>query len=55
MKKTIRILDRRGQGLIEYMILLMLIAVISVAAVKKIGEATKVRLEKASKTITDNV
>ena len=45
----------RGQGLTEYIVLLMLISVISIAAVSTLGRTVKSKIEEASRTINSDV
>ena len=43
----------RGQGLTEYLILLLLIAVISIAATQSLGKTIKSKLQSARKQINE--
>ena len=47
--------DERGQGLTEYIILLMLVSIVSIAAVKTLGNEIKDRLQHARKKINEEV
>lgn len=42
-----KLLDEKGQGLSEYLILTLLIAVASIAMVKGLGQAVRERIEDA--------
>lgn len=44
--------NQRGQGLTEYIILLLLISIVSIAAVQKLGGTIKRRINKANQEIT---
>ncbi len=46
---------RSGQGMTEYLILLVLVAVGSLIAVKQLGAAVKGRFEKAQQAIVDHI
>ena len=48
-------LDNKGQGLTEYLILLILIAVASIGATITLGKRIKERIQKAEETIEQNV
>jgi Flp pilus assembly pilin Flp len=50
-----RILDQRGQGLTEYLILVLLISVVSIAAVKGLGGTIKVKIREAKNKINHDV
>jgi Flp pilus assembly pilin Flp len=45
----------RGQGLTEYIVLLMLVSVISIAAVSTLGRTVKGKIEEASRAINTQV
>ena len=47
--------DIRGQGLTEYIVLLMLISVISIAAVTTLGHTVRSKIEEANKQINSGV
>ena len=47
--------NREGQGLTEYLVLLLLIAVISIAAVRSLGGTIKDKLEMAQRHIRSDV
>jgi len=47
--------DRTGQGLTEYLILVLLIAVVSIAAAKSLGGAIKGKLQMARDHIRKDV
>jgi hypothetical protein len=49
------ILNREGQGLTEYLVLLLLIAVISIAAVRSLGKTIRGKLELAQRQIRTHV
>lgn len=51
LKPSVRNLGNRGQGLTEYLILLVLIAVISIVAVQSLGGTIKDKLQVARKHI----
>jgi Flp pilus assembly pilin Flp len=51
----IRKLNESGQGLTEYLILLMLVAVVSIAAVRSLGGTVKSKLETARRHIHSDV
>jgi hypothetical protein len=46
---------RKGQGLTEYLILLILVAVISIGAVKSLGGTVKRKIETANRRINADV
>ncbi len=50
-----KILDNKGQGLTEYMMLLLLIAVASIVTVRGIGYQVKDKLQSAEKTIKEKI
>lgn len=45
------LIDQRGQGLTEYLILLMLISVVSIAAVQHLGKEVRTKIQ----TIKDKI
>ncbi|MFZ9594919.1 MAG: Flp family type IVb pilin [Bdellovibrionia bacterium] len=47
--------DQRGQGLTEYITLLVLISLVSVAAVKTVGSRLRAKLETAQKRIHEQI
>jgi Flp pilus assembly pilin Flp len=47
--------NNRGQGLTEYIILLMLVSVISIAAVSTLGHTVRGKIEEASRAINSGV
>ena len=47
--------NNRGQGLTEYIILLMLVSVISIAAVGTLGKTVKGKIQEASRQINSGV
>jgi Flp pilus assembly pilin Flp len=50
-----RILDERGQGLTEYLILLMLISVVSIGVAKTLGNTIHQKLEEARSHINQDI
>ena len=46
---------KRGQGLTEYLILVLLVAVVSIAAAKSLGGTVKRKLELAQRHINSDV
>jgi len=51
----LRILNQSGQGLTEYIILLLLVSVISITAVKTFGGTVKKKLDEAEKRVNSEV
>lgn len=49
------ILNRQGQGLTEYLILLFLISVICITAAKTLGETVKDKLQTARRHIHEDI
>jgi Flp pilus assembly pilin Flp len=49
-----RVGNRDGQGLTEYLVLLLLIAVVSIAAVKSLGGTIKTKLQEARNHINSD-
>ncbi len=47
--------NEQGQGLTEYIILLMLVSVISITAVSTLGHTVRNKIQEASKAINSNV
>jgi Flp pilus assembly pilin Flp len=47
--------DQKGQGLTEYLILLLLISVVSIAAVRTLGGTIKSKLEEVRRHINSDV
>jgi Flp pilus assembly pilin Flp len=47
--------NQRGQGLTEYIVLLMLVSVISISAVSLLGRTVKGKIEEANKAINSKV
>jgi Flp pilus assembly pilin Flp len=47
--------NNRGQGLTEYIVLLMLVSVISIAAVSTLGRTVKSKIEEANRAINAKV
>jgi Flp pilus assembly pilin Flp len=55
-QSTSRLIDNnQGQGLTEYIILLMLVSVISITAVSTLGHTVRDKIQEASKAINSNV
>ncbi len=52
-KKLIK--DQRGQGLTEYIVLLMLVSIISITAVSTLGKTVKGKIQEASNKINTEV
>jgi len=50
-----RILDKKGQGLTEYITLLLLISVISIVAAKSLGSTVKTKIQLARKHINEEI
>jgi Flp pilus assembly pilin Flp len=48
-------LDQKGQGLTEYIALLLLIAVVSVTAVSTLGRTVKRKIQQAQKEINSEI
>jgi Flp pilus assembly pilin Flp len=48
-------LDHKGQGLTEYLILLLLVSVVSIAAVKALGSTVKLKIQEARNHINSDV
>lgn len=48
-------LDQSGQGLTEYLILLLLVSVVSIAAVKSLGGTVKKKIQQARKAVHEEV
>lgn len=48
-------LDSSGQGLTEYIILLMLVAVVSIGVVNTLGDTVKKKIEQAKEQINSKV
>lgn len=55
MKKNSAICNQSGQGLTEYLILLMLIAVVSIASAKTLGNTVKEKIQQARRHIDSEV
>ena len=53
--KDFSIRNQSGQGLTEYLILLVLVAVLSIAAAKSLGGTIKDKLQTARKHINEEV
>jgi Flp pilus assembly pilin Flp len=47
--------DKSGQGLTEYLILILLVAVVSIAAAKSLGNTVKDKLQQAREHINRDV
>lgn len=47
--------NEEGQGLTEYLILLLLISIVSIAAVKTLGNTIKEKLQTARRNINEEV
>ena len=47
--------DKTGQGLTEYLILILLVAVVSIAAAKSLGKTVKDKLQQAREHINSDV
>jgi len=47
--------DNSGQGLAEYLILLLLIAIVSITSAKMLGSVIKTRIDTARQKIVDNI
>jgi Flp pilus assembly pilin Flp len=54
MKSSLIITNRRGQGLTEYLVLLLLISIVSIAAVKALGGTIKLKLQQARNHINSD-
>jgi Flp pilus assembly pilin Flp len=50
-----KIRSERGQGLTEYLILLMLVCVVSIAAVQSLGKEVKTKIQKVKEKINQEV
>ena len=50
-----RLLDEKGQGLTEYITLLVLVALVAVGAAKSIGTTVRNKLETARKHINQDI
>jgi Flp pilus assembly pilin Flp len=48
-------LDEKGQGLTEYLILLLLVAIVSIGTVKVLGNTVKMKLREAKDHINKEV
>ena len=48
-------LNRKGQGLTEYLILMILVAVVSIAAARSLGNTVKQKLQMAREHIESDV
>lgn len=55
MNRQKTILDRRGQGLTEYLILMILISVISIASVQGLGSTIKSKIQTVRNQINTEV
>ena len=55
MEVQMRILDKKGQGLTEYITLLLLISVISIVAAKSLGSTVKTKIQLARKHINEEI
>lgn len=55
LKMKLRKLDEKGQGLTEYLILLLLISIVSIAAVQTLGSTIKGKLQMAKRHIESDV
>lgn len=55
MKNGTIIANRKGQGLTEYLVLLLLIAVISISAVKVLGGTIKDKIQLAQRHIEKDI
>lgn len=53
MKKIL--MNNRGQGVMEYMIITSLVGIICITAVKALGSRVQKRLEQASDQITESI
>jgi Flp pilus assembly pilin Flp len=49
------VIDNRGQGLTEYIALVLLIAVVSIAATKALGGTVKMKLQEARDHINSDI
>jgi Flp pilus assembly pilin Flp len=47
--------DEKGQGLTEYLILLLLVSVVSIAAVSSLGKTIKTKFQTARNNINKNI
>ena len=54
MKSTMK-LDEKGQGLTEYLVLLLLISVVSIAATKSLGGTIRSKIQEARNHINKDV
>jgi Flp pilus assembly pilin Flp len=54
-KNTMRILDRQGQGLTEYMILLVLVSLAAVGVTQGLGKSVKNTIKKARERIDHGI
>jgi Flp pilus assembly pilin Flp len=50
-----RLLDQKGQGLTEYLVLLLLIAIVSIAATKSLGGTIKRKIEEAERHVNSDL
>ncbi|MDR3607348.1 MAG: Flp family type IVb pilin [Oligoflexia bacterium] len=50
-----RLLDQKGQALTEYIALVLLIAVVSIAATKALGGTVKMKLQEARDHINSDI
>ena len=48
-------LNQKGQGLTEYLILVLLIAVVSIAATRSLGNTIKMKIQEARNHINSDV
>lgn len=49
------LLNSKGQGLTEYLMLVLLIAVVSIGATKTLGNTVKIKLQQVRRQINENV
>lgn len=47
--------DNRGQGLTEYLMLVLLVAVVSLAATRSLGKTVKAKIQEARNHINEEV
>jgi hypothetical protein len=55
LSKNRKLLNRRGQGLTEYLILLILVAVVAIGVTRELGRTVANKIEIAKKRISSEV
>ena len=55
MKKTNTLESESGQGLTEYLMIMILVAVVSIAAVKSLGTTVKQKIQEARQHINEDI